>query len=222
LNGLAFALANAGRADEAGAPLQEAQGMVKELKDDSLQAKLSLTRGDVARYQGDLKAADAAYEQAAALAAKNKDKERAMLAKMDLARVALSQGKAQVAITGFRAAVQQAESIHSTYYAISGTVDLGAALLSAKDYAHAREELDRVLIRSEKMGLRLETARIHYLIAKLLTQTGKTSEAGTQYQQTRNILADIMKEAGAEKLLQRPDLKAMYDDATRGSQSSKT
>jgi len=99
---------------------------------------------------------------------------------------------------------------------------LGAALLSAKDYAHAREELDRVLIRSEKMGLRLETARIHYLIAKLLTQTGKTSEAGTQYQQTRNILADIMKEAGAEKLLQRPDLKAMYDDATRGSQSSKT
>jgi len=76
--------------------------------------------------------------------------------------------------------------------------------------------------RSEKMGLRLETAQIHYLTGKLLALTGKAGEATSQYQQAKNILAEIMKEGGAEKLLQRPDLKAMYDEATQGTQQPKS
>jgi tetratricopeptide (TPR) repeat protein len=222
LNGFAFTLAHAGRADEAGAQLVEAQNVAKALKDEGLQAKLLLTKGDVAFYQGDLKGAKAAYEQSAALAAKSKDKEGALIAKMNLARVALSEGRTQSAITELRAAVQQAELLHSKYYSVHGSVDLGAALIAAKDYTHARGELDHAMSRSEKMGLRLETAQIHYLTGKLLALTGKAGEATSQYQQAKNILAEIMKEGGAEKLLQRPDLKAMYDEATQGTQQPKS
>ncbi|MGC2853022.1 MAG: tetratricopeptide repeat protein [Candidatus Acidiferrum sp.] len=217
LNGYAFALAHAGRADEASAQLTEAQNVAKSLKDEGLQAKMLLTKGDVAFYGGDLKGARAAYEQSAALSAKEKDKEGALIAKMNLARVSMSEGRAQLAISDLRGAVQQADLLHSKYYAVRGSVDLAEALIMAKDYTHARTELDHAQSRSEKMGLRMENARIHYLNGKLLSLTGKSGDATSQYQQAKSILADIMKENGAEKLLQRQDLKAMYDEDGQGT-----
>jgi len=35
-------------------------------------------------------------------------------------------------------------------------------MIEAKDYSHARQELERDLSRSEKLGARLQNARIHY------------------------------------------------------------
>jgi len=132
---------------------------------------------------------------------------------MNLARVALSEGRTQSAITELRAAVQQAELLHSKYYSVHGSVDLGAALIAAKDYTHARGELDHAMSRSEKMGLRLETAQIHYLTGKTARSHGQGWRSHQPVSQAKNILAEIMKEGGAEKLLQRPDLKAMYDES---------
>jgi hypothetical protein len=39
-----------------------------------------------------------------------------------------------------------------------------------------------------------------------------------QYQQTQSILDEIKKDPGAEHLLERSDLKSIYDDASNGSQ----
>jgi eukaryotic-like serine/threonine-protein kinase len=217
LDSYAFALAHAGQADEASAQLAEAEKVAKSLQDEGLQAKLLLTKGDIALFRGDLKAARAAYQESAGLAVKVKDKEDELIAKMNLARVTLAEGRAQSAANDLRAEVQQAESLHSKYYAVRGSVDLAEALIAAKDYTHARTELDHALTRSDKMGLRLETARIHYLDGRLLTLTGKAGEASGQFAQAKSILADIMKEKGAEKLLQRPDLRVMYDAAGQGT-----
>jgi hypothetical protein len=95
---------------------------------------------------------------------------------------------------------------------------MAAAMLNTKDYAHARQELDRDLGTSEKLGLRLQTARIHYLIGETLRLTGNAVDARAEYSKAIGILDGVKKDPGAEHALERADLKAMYDGATRQSQ----
>jgi tetratricopeptide (TPR) repeat protein len=180
------------------------------------------TRGDVAFYRGDMKAARSAYEQAAGIAAKNKEKDLALIAKMNLARVALAEGRSQAAVNDLRTAIQQADAMHMKYFSLRSSVDMAAAMINLKDYSHARTELENALGASEKLGLRLETARIHYLLGRILQLTGSGSEANSQYQQAVSLLNEIKGEPGAEKLFQRPDLKTIYDESTHSSQSAKS
>jgi len=222
LNDLAGALAQAGRGDESGKLLDEAQELSSGLNKQSFQSELFISRGDVAFYRGDLKAAKAAYEQAMRAAAASKDREKAVIAKMDLARVAIAEGRPLAAINDLRAAIQQADTLHMKYFALRGSVDLGEALINTKDYARARQELESAVGRSEKLGLRLETARIHYLLGNLLKLIGNGSEAPFQYQQALRILDEIKKEPGAEKLLERPDLKSMHEQSSSTAQAAKS
>jgi tetratricopeptide (TPR) repeat protein len=213
LKSLADTLAVAGRGAESGKRLDEAQEIARNLKNADLNSALANARGDVAFYQGNLKAAREGYQQAAALAAKAKQSDTAIVSKMNLARVDIAEGRSQSAITDLRAAVQQAEGQHLKYYAVRGSVDLAEALINSKDYAHAREQLDSALGQSEKLGLRLETARIHYLLGETLRRSN-INEAARQYRQGHDILDDLMKEPGAEHLLNRPDLRNIYAAAS--------
>jgi eukaryotic-like serine/threonine-protein kinase len=222
LNDLAAALAQAGRGDESGALLDEAQGMAKDLKNEPLPGELLTTRGDVAFYRGDMKAARSAYEQAASIAAKSKQKDLALIARMNLARVTLAEGRSQAAINDLRKGIQQADEMHLRYFSVRGSVDLAEAMINLKDYSHARTELENALGASEKLGLRIEGARIHYLLGKLAKLTGSGNDATAQYRQVVSMLNEIKAEPGAEKLLQRPDLKAIYDDSMQGSQAAKS
>jgi predicted negative regulator of RcsB-dependent stress response len=111
--------------------------------------------------------------------------------------------------------------MHLKYYAVRSTVDLAQALINAKDYARAREELNLALGQSEKLGLRMETARIHYFLGEILRVNGNSSEAAVQFQQAHNILDDIKKEPGAEHLVDRSDLRDMYAAASRAVVAAK-
>ena len=64
LKDLADALAHAGRGSERSRFCNEAQSLVGDLKNESLKAQLLSTQGDVRRYSGDPKSADAFYQQA--------------------------------------------------------------------------------------------------------------------------------------------------------------
>ena len=68
----------------------------------------------------------------------------------------------------------------------------------------------RLAGQSEKMGLRLETARIHYLLGRILELGGNSGEASAQHARARNILDEIKKEPGAEHLAERFDLREMF------------
>jgi len=209
LNSLADALALAGRGDESGKPLDEATKLATELKDESTRSELLNTQGDVAYYRGDYKAAGSAYAQAALAATKNKDRENGLIARTNLARVAIADGRANSAIGELRTALQEAERIHLKYYWLRSSVDLGEAMIKIKDYAHARQQLELALSTSEKLGLRLETARIHYGLGDTFRFGGNAAEADRQYQLARNILEELQKDPGAEHLLNRSDLRAM-------------
>ncbi len=217
LNNLAEALALVGRGSEAGKPLDEASNLAESLKNESIHSQILRTRGDAAFYTGDLKAARADYEQASVAAGKSKDRENILLAKMDLGRVAVAEGRAAAAIPELRAAMQQAEALHLKYYWLRTRVDLAEALIKTKDYAHARQELDGALTVSEKLALRVETARIHCLLGDDLRLTGKPGEAESEYKLAQNLLDDLKKDAGAQNVLQRSDLRTMYAQASAAS-----
>ncbi len=215
LNGLADALVLAGRGAESGKLLDEAASLAGQLKDQSLNGELLNTRGDEAFYRGDYKAARSAYEQAAQAGSKTKDSKNILIAKMNLARVAIAEGHSQPVVSQLRAYIQEADKLHLKYYWLRGSVDLAEALIKNKDHAHAQEELDQALNASEKLGTRLVTATIYFQLGNLLKQTGDSSGAAGHYRQTVTLLDSIKSEQGSEHILDRADLKSIYADASQ-------
>ena len=213
LNGLASTLARAGRPSESGKPLDEARTLAKELKNESANSELLNTQGDVAYYGGDWKAARGFYEQAAAAAGRAKDRDRSTISRLNLGRVSVAEGRP--AASDLKAAVQQADSSHLTYYAMRGSVDLAEATIKSKDYAQARKMLESDLTRSEKLGARIENARIHFLMGEAIRLGGDARGATSQYGQALRAFDDLKKEPGAEHLLDRADLKAIYAEASK-------
>jgi eukaryotic-like serine/threonine-protein kinase len=219
---LADTLAKAGRGAETSQPLEEAQSIARELKNDSLQASILNTQGDVQYYRGDFAAARPLYEQAVKAAMRGSEQKMVLISKLNLARLTAAQGHSGTAINELRSLSQQADSQGLKSIAVSSAVDFAAAMISNKDYAGAKQELSRQLTNSEKLGLRVETARIHYLNGVLAKQAGDTGEAASQFKQTLAILDEVKKEAGAEKILVRPDLKLIYEQSTQGSGGAKS
>jgi eukaryotic-like serine/threonine-protein kinase len=217
LNSLAETLALVGRGDESGKLLEEGTSLAKDLKNETIHSELLNTQGDAAFYRGNYQSARASYEQAAVVAGNAKDRQNAMIAKMNLGRVAVAEGRAQAAIPDLRTAVQQAEALHSKYYTLCGLVDLVEAMIKSKDYVHARQQLDEALNTSEKLGTRLQTAIIHFQLGNLVKQKGDASGAAGQYRQSTSMLDEIKKEQGAEHVLDRSDLKEIYKEATQGA-----
>jgi hypothetical protein len=110
---------------------------------------------------------------------------------------------------------QQADARGRKYISVASSVLLAEAMIKNKDYPAARQELQRDLGRSEKLGLRLETARVHYLLGAALRLSGGASEATSQYREAARMLDEIGNEQGAEHLLERFDLKTIYAGSTQ-------
>jgi tetratricopeptide (TPR) repeat protein len=210
LNDLGGALAQAGRGAESPKLLEEAQGLARGLKSDALSASVLNHQGDASFYQGDLKAARDSYQQAQRLASHSSEKELLLIAKLNLAKAGIAEGHAAAAAGDLRNLVPQADTLGAKYLSVDCSVALAEALIKSKDYAHARQELQRTLSRSEKLGLRLENARIHALMGTALRLSGSASEATAQYREALRLLDEISKEQGAEYVIERFDLKPMY------------
>ncbi|MGB2633868.1 MAG: tetratricopeptide repeat protein [Candidatus Acidiferrum sp.] len=213
----ADALARAGRGDEVGKNLEEAQGLATELKNDKLIADVHNTQGDLAFYRGETQAAKEQYQLALQMALRAKAPETVLASKLNLARVAIAEGRSAAVIADLRGISQDADRQGMKYLALVSSVDLATALVNNKDYAHAKEVLDQALNTSEKLGVRLQTALIHYQLGNLAKQKGDAQGAAAEYRQAAGLLDEIKKEQGAEKVLQRADLKPVYERATQGS-----
>jgi serine/threonine protein kinase/tetratricopeptide (TPR) repeat protein len=217
LTDLGDTLARAGRGAEADNPLQEAQGLARDLKNESLQAAILNAQGNVQFYRGDLQAAKALYARASGKAAKGTERDKVLVSRLNLAKVALAEGRSQAAIRDLQSLSQEADKQGLKYLGLEASVDMAAATVSNKDYSRARQELEKELRVSEKLGLRLQTARIHYLLGNVLRLTGNTDEAAGHYQKTLSLLDEMKKESGAEHLVDRSDMRAIYEEASRRS-----
>ena len=215
LNDLAGALAKSGRGTESVKLLDEARGLAAGLKNDALTAAILNNEGEVHFYQGELSAASASYQQAQRIAARASDKDILLTSKMNLAKVAVAEGRSQAAINDLRTLAQQADSAGRKYISVACSVLMAEAMIKSKDYSHARQELQRSLSRSEKLGLGLENAKIHYFLGTSLRLSGSTAEATAQYSEALRLLDNTRKEQGAEHAVERYDLKPIYEDAAR-------
>jgi tetratricopeptide (TPR) repeat protein len=211
LTDLSGALAEAGRGGEAGTLIDEALGLTRSMKNDSLTAAVLSSQGDAFFYQGDLKSARNAYEQASRLAAHTSDKEGVLNAKLALSRIAVFDGRARSVVNDLRSLAQQADSQGRRYMSVAASALLAQALIESKDYSAAKQELQRAIGRSEKLGLRLEGMRIHYLLGTSSARTGNSSDAARQFAEAGRLLTELSKEQGSEHLNERYDLKPIYE-----------
>lgn len=65
------------------------------------------------------------------------------------------------------------------------------------------------------MGLRFQTARIQYLLGNALRLSGKDSDASGHYSLALTLMQYMSKDQGAEKLLDRSDLKPIFAELSR-------
>ena len=99
-------------------------------------------QGDAAYYRGNSKAAEALYEQALQSANQSKEPNKILIAKINLARVAIQEGHVQQAITKLQPLLQQAENLGLKYTLVDCSVSLAEAMLQIKDNARAQQELE--------------------------------------------------------------------------------
>ncbi|MBV8632174.1 MAG: tetratricopeptide repeat protein [Silvibacterium sp.] len=216
LTDLAGAFARAGRGEEAGKPLDEAEGIVRDLKNNGLAASIANTRGDVAFYRGDLKTADQFYQSAVRLTARTRDNDVIVQSKLNVAKVAIAQDRAKDALAILRPMLKPNSAV-SSYLTVRVAITNAEAEIGVKDLSHAEHELNLSLTATEKAGMRLDIARIYYLLGETarLSGTGEHAQIAYYYREAVRLLEAVKAEPGAEKVLTRSDLKAMYENANQ-------
>jgi eukaryotic-like serine/threonine-protein kinase len=215
LSDLGEFLAEAGRGDEAGKPLDEAQELARQLKNNSLQATILNARGDALFYTGNTRAAKAIYEQAVRAASHGGDADVILVSEINLAKVALVEGRPAALPSEFTRLVQRANSLGRRQLALESSIYLAQAMINNKDYTRARRQLEQSMGSSEKLGMRMQTAKIHYLLGTSLRLSGSSSEAPGHYREALRLLDEMKKEPGANQLLDRSDLHTIYAESTR-------
>ena len=215
LSGYGGALAEAGRWEEGQKILGEALSLARELKSQPVVAQTLNSQGDSALYRGDFKSAQALYGQALEVSSRAKDRTQVLASRIGLAKVAIHEGRAREAIGSLKALDQEADSLGLKYLSVECSVDLGEALEKGNDYSRARQQLEPSLAKAEKLGLRTLLAKDHYLLATALRATGNGTEATPHYREALRLLDETRKEAGAEKAIERADLKPIYTESSR-------
>ncbi len=220
LGGYGDVLSQAGRGDEAQKYLQNALDLAHELKNDGMVSQTLGFQGDAAYYKGDLKSARALYERALQAAAHTTETDKKLVAQLDLAKVAVEEGRSKQAIASLAPLCQKAETLGLKYMAVQCSLLMSEAMIQGKDYAHAKAQLEQALLRSDKLGLQVASARAHYLLGTLLRASGHGVEAKDHYRQAVRLLDSISKEKGAEKVLQRSDVNVIFTESNRWLQAS--
>lgn len=216
LNDLARALARAGRGDEAEQPLAEAEKLGRAAKNDAVMAAISNTRGDIAFYKGDTKGADLLYKSGLAIAARSKDPGVLATSKLNVARMAIAQGRPKDALVMLQPLLNSGGATNA-YLSAQCAVAFAEAEVNMKDYVRAERDLEQTLTTTEKSGIRLDSAKIYYLRGTVARLTGNTDRTRTSYYygEAVRLLDAIRADPGAENLLHRTDIRTIYEDASR-------
>jgi tetratricopeptide (TPR) repeat protein len=204
------ALAQVGRSDDAQKSLEEAMNVARELKNQATSAEIQGYEGDNAFYRGDYPAAAALYDEALKTASHASDLQLILIAKFNVAKVAVRQGRFQSAASVLSKLSEDEDSLGVKHVSVECSIYHAEALMNLKSYEPARKELESALSRSEKLGLRAMLAQSHYLLARDLELSGKAADAPEHYQQARKILDDIQKDAKTDSIVKRSDLSPIY------------
>jgi len=218
LAGYGRVLSMVGRTEEGQQKLQEAINLATEIKNDSYLPEALNWLGDSYMYAGNYAEAKQQYDKAAVVAARSKDREQSAVSQFGLARLDVLQGHGAAAIPILQRLGAETDAMGLKALSVQASVYLAQAELVAKRLQPAEQELARALNRADNLGLVVEQAQAHYLLGQLATVTGKEKQFGFQYRDTVKLLESISKEPGVGHLLDRADLKGIYQDAKKAYQ----
>jgi tetratricopeptide (TPR) repeat protein/predicted Ser/Thr protein kinase len=210
LTAYGHALAQAGRSEEAAKALTDALNAARTDKNQPQIAAGLSYQGDNAYYRGDLKAASVAYQESLQTAVKSGDAHLVLLNKINLAKLAVANGKFAAAANQLRALGEEADSLGLKYLSTQCLVLRGEALIGTKDYAGAMKELKSGTLRSEKLGLRALLAESQYQWGRALELSGKAAEAQSHYEEARRAAGEVQKDAQNPGLAKRYDLAPIF------------
>lgn len=209
----ANALILIGRGDDAQKNLDESLVLAKSLQNNSLTAKTLNLQGDRLFYKGDFKAARPLYEQAQQSAKQSTDRNQALLAKFNLARLSVKEGQATAATTALRSLSKDADALGEKYVSTQIALYLGDCLLQSKKYAAAQDALESAIRTAQSAGMKSLLPQAEFWLSSALAAQSKKTEAATHLQTAQQLLEDMHHEAHTDALLQRDDLRSIAQAA---------
>jgi tetratricopeptide (TPR) repeat protein len=213
--GYGSSLSMLGRWDDAQKNLDEALGLARQVKSDSLVAEMLNYKGDNFFYRGDTQSAKTLFEQASQSAASSKDPEQILISKFNLAKVAASERQTPDVINSLTALARDLDRSGLKRLSIECSTYVAAARIHSKNYSQAQELLEASVTESQKLGLNVLLAKSHYLLAETLRLSGNETEALHHYSEAHRIVDEIRKEAQSDDLMKRPDLADIYQQSAR-------
>jgi eukaryotic-like serine/threonine-protein kinase len=212
LSGYGNALSETGRFEEGTKALDEALTFSRQLKNDALVAQTLNWQGDNFFYRGDRKTAKSLYKQALRAASKTTDRHLLLVSKLNSAKIIVEEGQVQSAMKTLKGIADEAETLGLKYLSIECSLYEAQSRIQMKDYGRARQELERAVLLSEKLGLKPLLLRAHFLLGKMFRDQRARADAIAHYQQALDLLDTFKKDSGAEKIMERADFKAIYND----------
>ena len=215
LGGYGRVLSMVGRTSEGQQKLQEAVKLAAQVNSDSYLAQALNWLGDSYMYAAKFDDARQQYKKAGEVADRAKSREQSAISRFGLARLDVLQGHGTAALPVLQKLGQETDALGLRALSVQASIYLARAQLAANKIQPADQELARALNRADKLGLIIEKAQAHYLMGALATVTHKEKQLASEYRDTVNTLESISKQPGMEHLLDREDLKGIYQDALK-------
>lgn len=213
-NDLAMAQARSGNLDEAQTALESARAIARELRNDSLNAALLNTQGTIDLFHGNLQSASQQYQKALQSVGRKDESGVTVLSQLGLARIALRQGREKEASKLLSTLLEKKNRL-TMAESVKISAAYSEALIRSKAVDRARPMLLANLGDVEKAGMSPEAANIYYLLSLASQSRGDSDEAASYSRQAIKALDAVRTEPGGEKILNRTDLNAMYQECTQ-------
>lgn len=113
----------------------------------------------------------------------------------NLAKVEVQEKHVQGIVSILRQLVPKANDLGLKYTSVECSIFIAEAMMQNRDRSPARQELDRALLLSDKLGMQPLSARAHHLLAVLARESGNSSDAQDHYREALRLL-DGMKTPG--------------------------
>jgi eukaryotic-like serine/threonine-protein kinase len=219
LSGYGNSRALSGRLDEASKDLDEALTIARELKNSGLIGQALRLQAGRLLYAGDPKGASRVAEQAVQAASQASDRALDLWAQAELAKATAALRPTKATAATLARISQQADISGLTYLSVHCAVESARTLAVVGDHQQSRQEVERALARAETLGLRELVAKAEYVLATTM-RLADAQQARRHYVSALQVLDEMKREDGGQRLLERADLKAIYDECVQGSKPS--
>lgn len=212
-SGIGKALAQIGRFDEAQQPLDQTAEMAEGVGNPSFVSQARNLQGENELYRGNMAAARARFEEARQQASIAEDRKGVLVAGLNLARMAILEGRSGSVTDDLAAAIREAEALGLRYQATEARILHARSLLESGDSSAAQRVLQSALNTAERLQLRALLAVAYVVQAQIDGAAGDATAANRRYTRAVSVLDEIATEAGEDDPFLRADLEAIRDAA---------